>query len=254
MTDKVSINNTLAHRINYMRVQIHMLQEQLAKMKQHAKNACEDMSTIVNNFQLLGLKAIHNPDLKETTFDKMNSLKTVLDHYDDKRQEYQIMVIQYQELVQMNNGKCDPSVTDIRKIDDTNNYVGTTIHDMLGQLASIVAKGVEPPTTKCSNKTRNSKQRSNKRKADAMEKNPEIKYCSQAEPEETKMEEDEDFLALMDEIVDDGDNSDDGHNDIEPEPPTDESLTFEFQEVPNVQKNENFIELLDIFEPGLCLE
>ena len=213
----MSISDTLAHRINYMRVQIHMLQEQLAKMKQHAKNACEDMSTIVNNFQLLGMKAIYNPDLKETTFDKMNSLKAVLDHYDDKRQEYQIMVIQYQELVQMNNGSIDPSVTDIRKIDDTNNYVGLTIHDMLGKLASIVAKGVEP--------------------------------------EEKKMEEDEDFLALMDEIVNDGDEDEDEDEDeIDPETNPDESATFQFQEVPKVQQNEDFLELLDIFEPGLCLE
>lgn len=209
----MSIRYDLAHRINYMRVQIHMLEEQLAKMKQHAKNACEDMSMIVNNFQLLGMKAIYNPDLKETTFDKMNSLKAVLDHYDDKRQEYQIMVIQYQELVQMNNGSCDPSVTDIRKIDDTNNYVGLTINDMLGKLASVVAKGVEP--------------------------------------EEKKMEEDEDFLALMDEIVNDGDEDED---EIDPETNPDESATFQFQEVQKVQQNEDFLELLDIFEPVLCLE
>ena len=80
-----------------MRVQIHMLKEQLSK-----DNTLKGLvSTIVNNFQLLGIKAISNPDLK-ATFDKMNSLKTVLDHYDDKRQEYQIMVIEYQE-VQINH-------------------------------------------------------------------------------------------------------------------------------------------------------
>ena len=204
----MSINDNLAHRINYMRVQIHMLQEQLAKMKKHAKRACEDMSTIVNNFQLLGMKAISNPDLKETTFDKMNSLKTVLDHYDDKRQEYQIMVIQYHELVQINRGSIDPSVTDIRKIDDTNNYVGLTINDMLGKLAAIVAQGVEP--------------------------------------EEKKMEEDEDFLALMDEIVDEGEE-----DKIDPEPNPDESSIFQFQVI---KENKECLKLLDEFDPALCIE
>ena len=112
-------------------------------------------------------------------------------------------------LVQINRGSIDPSVTDIRKIDDTNNYVGLTINDMLGKLAAIVAQGVEP--------------------------------------EETKMEEDEDFLALMDEIVDEGEKD----KMIDPEPNPDESSIFQFQVI---KENKECLKLLEEFDPALCIE
>ena len=91
-----------------------------------SNNPKYEISNIMTNFSQISLNAISHPELKQQTFDKIDSLRKIIDLYEDSYREHQFLVIEHEDLVQTNE---TPS----------------QISDMFSKLAEIVAEGVEEP-------------------------------------------------------------------------------------------------------------
>ena len=114
------------HKLNILRVKIHLAKEKLNSMIYNYEMANYEMSNIMTNFSQISLNAISHPELKQQTFDKIDSLRKIIDLYEDSYREHQFLVIEHEELVQTN---------------ETPNQIS----DMFSKLAEIVAEGVEEP-------------------------------------------------------------------------------------------------------------
>ena len=91
-----------------------------------SNNPKYEISNIMTNFSQISLNAISHPELKQQTFDKIDSLRKIIDLYEDSYRAHQFLVIEHEDLVQTNE---TPS----------------QISDMFSKLAEIVAEGVEEP-------------------------------------------------------------------------------------------------------------
>ncbi len=114
------------HKLNILLFKIHLAKEKLNSMIYNYEMAKYEISNIMTNFSQISLNAISHPELKQQTFDKIDSLRKIIDLYEDSYREHQFLVIEHEDLVQTNE---TPS----------------QISDMFSKLAEIVAEGVEEP-------------------------------------------------------------------------------------------------------------